>query len=351
MGGQSGLDAVLAAMFARILPHLGERHRRLVCGAAARAVGHGGVTLVAELAAVSVPTVVRGAKELDDPPDPYGRTRREGGGAKRAVDAQPGLLEALDRLIDPDPRGDPESPLRWTTKSMRQLAEALRGQGFRVSDDTVARLLRAQGYRLQRKVKELEGGQRPDRDAQLGYINEKAKAYLAAGHPVVLVDAYRQVLRNDANGRTEQPRGDPVEAHGLPHHRGRKAISSGVDVPGAAIGWRSVGTERDTAAFAVSTLCNWWERVGRAAYPDASRLLVCADTGGSDSDRLRLWKIELARVATYIGLVVTVCHLPPVTSKWLHLSREPLIQASQPRETAGQDPQVVDDATLDSETD
>jgi len=318
--GDSRLDVVLAAMFAGILPHLGERHRRLLCGATARALGHGGVTLAAELAEVSVPTVIRGARELDDPPDPYGRTRREGGGPKRAVDAQPGLLGALDRLVDPDTRGDPQSPLRWTTRSTRQLAEALCAQGFHVSDDTVGRLLRTQGYRLQQTVKTLEGAQHPDRDAQFRYINEQATAHLAAGQPVVSVDTKKkELVGNYANGGVEwQPSGKPVEVavHDFPDPKVGKAIPYGVYDLRADTGWVSVGTDHDTAAFAVATLRRWWERVGQAAYPDATRLLVTADAGGSNGYRLRLWKTELARFAADIGLAVTVCHFPPGTSKW-----------------------------------
>ena len=175
MEGDSTLDGVLAKMLDRVLPHLGERQRRLVCGALAGALGHGGVTRVAELAGLSIPTVLRGGSELDDPPDPYGRTRRQGGGPKPLVERQPGLLQALDQLVDPDTRGDPESPLRWTCKSTRELAQALTAQGHPVSDDTVGRLLREQGYRLQRTLKTVEGAQHPDRDAQFRYLNEQAR--------------------------------------------------------------------------------------------------------------------------------------------------------------------------------
>src|SRR5512132_2883042 len=191
-GDDSRVDGVLVAMLARVLPHLGERHRRLVCGAAAIAFGRGGVARVAALARVSVPTVTRGARELHEPPDPYGRHRRPGGGPKRATERQPGLAAALDRLVDPDTRGDPESPLRWTTKSTRHLADALGAQGFQVSADTVGRLLKQQGYRLQRTRKTLEGAQHPDRDAQFGYLNQQAREHLAAGQPVVSVDTKKK---------------------------------------------------------------------------------------------------------------------------------------------------------------
>jgi hypothetical protein len=320
VGGDSTIDAVLAGMFVRILPHLGERARRLLCGAVARALGHGGVTRTAELAEVSIPTVIRGAAELDAPPDPYGRTRRPGGGPKPLTERQPGLLAALDRLVEPDTRGDPTSPLRWTCKSTRRLADALQAQGFQVSDDTVGRLLRAQGYTLQRTRKTLEGAQHPDRDAQFGYLNDQAREHLAAGQPVVSVDTKKKELVGAyANGGVEwQPAGEPVEVgvHDFPDPELGKAIPYGVYDLGANAGWVSVGTDHDTAAFAVATLGRWWSQVGRAAYPTAERLLVTADAGGSNGDRVRAWKTELARLAAQTGLAVTVCHFPPGTSKW-----------------------------------
>jgi transposase len=237
----------LAALLARVLPHLGERHRRLVCGAAAIALGRGGVTRVAEVAKVSVPTVTRGARELDEPPDPYGRHRRHGGGPKRATERQPGLATALDRLVDPDTRGDPQSPLRWTTKSTRHLADALGALGFQVSADTVGRLLKQQGYRLQRTHKTLEGAQHPDRDAQFGYLNQQARAHLAAGQPVISVDAKKkELVGNYANGGVEwQPAGAPVEVavHDFPDPTVGKAIPYGVyDIAPTAAGCRSAAT-------------------------------------------------------------------------------------------------------------
>src|SRR6266540_476220 len=266
MEGDSALDGVLAKMLDRVLPHLGERQRRLVCGALAGALGHGGVTRVAELAGLSIPTVIRGASELDDPPDPYyGRTRREGGGPKPLAERQPGLLGALDRLVDPDTRGDPESPLRWTTKSTRHLAEALCAQGFQVSDDTVGRLLKQQDYRLQRTRKTLEGAQHPDRDAQFGYLNEQAREHLAAGQPVVSVDTKKkELVGNYANGGAEwQPTGAPVEVdvHDFPDPTLGKAIPYGVyDLGPTLAGCRS----------------------GVITTPRRSRWRPC-DTGGSGS--------------------------------------------------------------------
>src|SRR5215213_2243638 len=221
------------------------------------------------------------------------------------------------------PAGIPESPLRWTSKSTRELAEALSAAGHSVSDDTVGRLLREQGYTLQRTRKTLEGAQHPDRDAQFRYLNEQAKAQLAAGEPVVSVDCKKKELVGQfANGGAEwQPTGWPerVLVHDFPDPKlgsEAKAIPYGVYDLGANAGWVSVGVDHDTSSFAVQTLRRWWQQIGRVAYPDATRLLVSADAGGSNDHRRRLWKTELARLAAETGLEITVCHFPPGTSKW-----------------------------------
>jgi transposase len=307
-------------MYVLLAPHLTEKQRRLLAGAAARALGRGGGARMARISGLSRPTVYSGVRELDERPDPGGRVRRAGGGPKRLVERQPGLLAALEALVDPDTRGDPESPLRWTCKSTRELADALGAQGFQVSDDTVGRLLKQQRYTLQRTRKTEEGAQHPDRDAQFRYINEQAKAQLAAGQPVVSVDTKKkELVGNYANGGVEwQPVGEPerVGVHDFPDPAVGKAIPYGVYDLGAGTGWVSVGCDHDTAAFAVATLRRWWEQVGQAAYPAADRLLVTADAGGSNGYRLRAWKTELARFAADTGLAVTVCHFPPGTSKW-----------------------------------
>jgi hypothetical protein len=314
------LDEVLSTAFALVLPHLNERQRRLVLGAVARALGRGGVTRVAGLAGSSRPTVRRGMGELEAAPDPHGRVRAVGAGPKPLRQTDPGLVAALDRLVDPDTRGDPGSPLRWTTKSTRELAQTLTAMGHRVSAVTVGRLLRQEGYRLQRTRKTLEGAQHPDRDAQFAYLNEQARAYLAAGQPVVSVDTKKkELVGNYANGGAEwQPSGQPEDVllHDFPDRELGKAIPYGVYDLAANSGWVSVGVDHDTAAFAVATLGRWWQQVGRATYPAASRLLVTADAGGSNGYRVRAWKTELARLAAETGLAVTVCHFPPGTSKW-----------------------------------
>jgi hypothetical protein len=313
------LDEVLAATFTLVAPHLTERQRRLLFGAAARALGYGGVSRVARLAEASRPTVRRGAAELDQPADPRGRMRQHDG-PRRRRDTDPGLLGALDRLVDPDTRGDPDSPLRWTCKSTRELAQALTAAGHPVSDDTVGRLLKQQGYRLQRTAKTLEGARHADRDAQFRYLNEQARTQLAAGQPVVSVDTKKkELVGRFANGGAEwQPTGEPgrVNVHDFPDPTLGKAIPYGVDDLGRNSGWVGVGTDHDTAAFAVQTLRRCWQQVGRSADPEATRLLVCADAGGSNGYRIRAWKTELARLAAETGLQVTVCHLPPGTSKW-----------------------------------
>jgi Rhodopirellula transposase DDE domain len=314
------LDTVLATLFELVSPHLNERQRRLLLGAGARALGRGGGARMARLSGMSRPTVYAGVRELDEPPDPHGRIRRPGGGPKRLRDTDPELVEALDRLVDPDTRGDPDSPLRWTTKSTRELAETLTAQGHPVSDDTVGRLLKQQGYRLQRTVKTLEGAQHQDRDAQFRYLNEQAREHLAAAQPVVSVDTKKkELVGRFANGGAEwQPSGEPVEVkvHDFPDPALGKAIPYGVYDLARNAGWVSVGVDHDTAAFAVATLRRWWEQVGRVAYPEASRLLVMADAGGSNGYRVRAWKTELAHFAAETGLAVTVCHFPPGTSKW-----------------------------------
>ena len=314
-------EEILAQKFAVVLPHLDERQRRILLAAEARALGRGGVSLVARTAGVSRQTIHTALKDLDTPPAAAGgRVRRPGGGRKRLAERDPGLVDALDALVEPTSRGDPESPLRWTTKSTRNLAEALGRQGHPVSHTVVAGLLREQDYSLQATRKTLEGAQHPDRDAQFGYINEQARRFLDAGLPVVSVDTKKKELVGQfANkGREWQPVGAPVEVdvHDFPDPELGKAIPYGVYDLGRNTGWVTVGVDHDTAAFAVATLRRWWEQLGQVAYPAAGRLLVTADAGGSNGYRLRLWKVALARLAAETGLAVSVCHLPPGTSKW-----------------------------------
>ena len=307
-------------MFAVLSPHLDERQRRLLAGAQARALGRGGVTVVARATRLGLTTVKKGAVEIDQGPEVTGRVRRPGAGRPKAPEQDPELMAALDALVEPDARGDPMSPLRWTAKSTRTLADELTRQGHRVSASTVAGLLTGLGYSLQATSKQVEGAQHPDRDGQFRYLNEQARAHLAAGQPVISVDTKKkEVVGNLANsGREWQPKGSPVrvDVHDFPDPKVGKAIPFGVYDLGADAGWVTVGDDHDTAAFAVATIRRWWEQVGKSAYPQAERLLITADAGGSNSYRSRLWKVELGRLAADTGLQITVCHFPPGTSKW-----------------------------------
>ncbi|MFZ3470412.1 ISAzo13 family transposase [Streptomyces sp. 2.9] len=313
-------QALLQAKFEAIMPHLDERQRRLLMAAEARSIGHGGIRLIARAAGVREATVSAGVDELECGGPPLGRARRPGGGRKRTVDLDPGLRTALLELVEPEERGDPMSPLRWTTKSTRHLADQLTRQGHRISADTVGDLLREEGFSLQGNAKTVEGRQHVDRDAQFGYINEQAKQHLAAGDPVVSVDTKKKELVGPyKNGGREWERtGRPVNVstHDFPDQELGKAIPYGVYDLAANTGWVSVGTDHDTAAFAVESIRRWWKSRGSLDYPAASRLLITADAGGSNGYRTRAWKAELAALSLETGLEITVCHFPPATSKW-----------------------------------
>ncbi|MEU6875728.1 ISAzo13 family transposase [Streptomyces sp. NPDC046751] len=310
----------LALKFAVLLPHLDERQRRLLMAVEARVLGHGGVRAVAQAAAASETTVRRGVFELEAGQEPLGRVRRPGGGRKRVADLNPGLRPALLALVEPDVRGDPMSPLRWTVKSTRTLARELNRAGHRVSADTVADLLREEGFSLQANAKTIEGSQHPDRDAQFQYLNEQARRHRDAGEPVISVDTKKKELVGDFknNGRQWRPTGDPVPVHihdFADPHLG-KAVPYGIYDVAANTGWVNVGTDHDTAAFAVESVRRWWHGQGQYTYPQATRLLITADAGGSNGYRTGSWKLELAQLAAETGLTITVCHLPPGTSKW-----------------------------------
>jgi hypothetical protein len=311
---------MLAAKFEEIFPHLDERQRRLLLGVEARALGHGGIRLVARAAGVREATVSLGVSELEAGTEPLGRVRRPGGGRKRAADLDPGLRPALLALVQPQERGDPMSPLRWTTKSTRNLAAELTRQGHKVGADTVGDLLREEGFSLQGNAKIIEGRRHPDRDAQFRYINEQARAYQDAADPVISVDTKKKELVGEfANaGQDWRPKGQPVatRTHDFPGDSAGKAIPYGIYDVTADAGWVNVGTDHDTAAFAVESIRRWWQAAGQAAYPAARRLLITADAGGSNGYRTRAWKAGLAVLAVQTGLEITCCHFPPGTSKW-----------------------------------
>jgi hypothetical protein len=312
-----GLEGFFGFMFG----HLDEKQRRVLAGGMARLLGHGGVTVVAASAGMSRNTVTDGAKAFDAGEEPSERVRREGGGGPRLEDIDEDLLIDLDDLVEPDARGDPMSPLRWTLKSTRLLATALRDMGHQVSSWKVAELLHLMEYSLQATAKVVEGAQHPDRNDQFLYINRLAGERLAAGQPVISVDAKKKELVNGrkANkGREWQPKGRPerVDVHDFPDKDKPKALPYGVYDLGANEGWMSIGDDHDTSAFAVNTIRRWWQTMGRDRYPDATSLMVTADAGGSNGYRNKLWKVELAKLAAETGLAVTVCHFPPGTSKW-----------------------------------
>jgi len=320
MASDAQVSDSVARRYAVLRPYLDERQRRLVLGAEAAELGRGGIKAVAVATGVHPDTVARGVRELEGGVERAGRVRAPGGGRKPATENDPGLGPALTALVDPQTRGDPESPLVWTTKSTRHLAEALTAAGHRVSDRTVARMLRGLGFSLQANAKVTQGRRHADRDAQFGYLNAQVIEHLAAGAPVLSVDTKKKELVGEFHngGREYQPTKSPVKVnvHDFPDKELGKAIPYGIYDVSANTGWVSVGADHDTAAFAVETLRRWWNGVGRHRYPDTDRLLICADGGGSHGYRVRAWKIEIARFAAETGLTITVCHLPPGTSKW-----------------------------------
>ena len=320
MGGDEDAGQVLAAKFGAIFPHLDERQRRLLMGAEARALGHGGIRLVARAAGVREATVSLGVTDLDSGAEPLGRARRPGGGRKKAADLDPGLRPALLALVEPQERGDPMSPLRWTTKSTRKLAAELTRQGHKVSAGTVGDLLREEGFSLQGNAKTIEGQRHPDRDAQFRYISEQARAHQGTADPVISVDTKKKELIGEFKnaGREWRPAGEPeaTRTHDFPQDSAGKAVPYGIYDITANAGWVSVGTDHDTAAFAVESIRRWWNAAGRGDYPAARRLLITADAGGSNGYRTRAWKAELAALAVETGLEIRVCHFPPGTSKW-----------------------------------
>jgi len=313
------LQERLKQKFTTLFCYLDERQRRIAAAVEARSIGHGGITAVARATGMSRPSIHKGLGELRQrkPGVPLGRSRKAGAGRKPLIEGDPQLLEELDRLVDPDTRGDPMSPLRWTCKSTRQLADTLRATGHPVSHRVVGELLASMGYSLQANVKTKEGSSHPDRDAQFRYLNEQVRNSLTRQWPVISVDTKKKELIGDyKNGGVEwQPEGnpEPVQVHDFGKEKG---IPHGVYDVGKNLGWVTVGRDHDTASFAVASIQRWWMAMGRTMYPDASHLLICADGGGSNGYRLRLWKVELQRFADETGLTVTVCHLPPGTSKW-----------------------------------
>ena len=312
----------MAARLAGLLPRLNERDRRLALGAEAKSWGRGGIEEVHRATGAARSTIKRGIRDLDaeEDRDMAGRIRASGGGRKRVEVADPGLLDALDTLIEPETRGDPESPLRWTTKSTRHLADEVTKAGHAVSHAVVADILKAGGYSLQGTRKMLEGAQHPDRDAQFRYIHSQVTAALAAGQPVISIDTKKKELvgRFAQAGREWRRVGEAeqVSTYDFPSSADGKAIPYGVYDLADDSAWVSVGVDHDTSVFAVATIEKWWQQMGRDKYPNAHQLVITADGGGSNGHRPWLWKHELARLAAATGLKIIVCHYPPGTSKW-----------------------------------
>ena len=318
-GSAAAFAAGLAGVLAEVAPILDERQRRVLAGAGARQLGRGGIKLVAAATGMAADTVGRGAGELEAGLVTDGRVRLKGAGRPAAEAKDPQVWAALDKLVSPGTRGDPMSALRWTTKSTLKLANTLTEQGHPVGPKTVARLLKDHGYSLQANAKKLEGRQHPDRDAQFKYLNTQVSAFLDAGRPVISVDTKKKenIGRYSNGGAEYAPKGEP-EATNTYDFIGEagKAVPYGVYDVGANTGWVNVGSDADTGAFAVESIRRWWTKIGGPGYPEAKKLLISADGGGSNGSRLRLWKTQLGQLAAETGLEITVCHLPPGTSKW-----------------------------------
>jgi transposase len=315
-------DAAIKLRYAALGPVLDERGRRRFAAAEALAAGRGGVTAVARITGIARSTIDRGLAELRGEAEPdaaLDRVRRKGGGRRPLVVTDPTLLTDLKDLVEPTTRGDPTAPLLWTAKSLRNLAAGLRELGHRIGHNVVADLLRDLGYSLQANRKTREGTNHPDRNAQFGYINRKVKQALAAREPAISVDTKKKELVGDFKngGREYRPKGqpEPVRVHDfIIPELGRAAPYGVYDIADNA-GWVSVGIDKDTASFAVNSIRRWWQTMGRARYPHATKLLITADCGGSNGVRVRLWKRELQNLANELGIAITVCHLPPGTSK------------------------------------
>jgi len=315
-------STALAERYARVAGALDERARRAVAATEALSLGRGGITRVAQATGLSRSVIAQGIRELrgEVPVAAPGRVRRPGGGRKRLETHDPTLRADLEQLIEPTTRGDPESPLRWTCKSLRALAATLRRQGHAISHQSVGTLLAELRYSLQGTRKTREGEDHPDRDAQFAYINAQAEAALAAGDPVISVDTKKKELVGafKNGGREWQPQGQPeeVQVHDFLQQAEGRATPYGVYDLGRNEGWVNVGLDHDTATFAVESIRRWWIKGGQARYPHTHRLLITADGGGSNGARLRLWTYELQQLAEETGLTITVCHYPPGTSKW-----------------------------------
>ncbi len=315
--------ATVERRFSLLEPLLDERMRRLIAAAEAQVLGYGGVSTVARQTGVSRRAIAVGINELNHaapPPSSTARVRQLGGGRKKALQKDPTLQADLEKLIEPVTRGDPESPLRWTCKSLRKLGGELKAQGHTISYRVLGEVLEQIGYSLQANRKTNEGASHPDRNAQFEHMNRRVSEELAAGQPVISVDTKKKELVGDFknSGRQYRPKGEPekVRVHDFIIPELGRANPYGVYDIGKNLGWVNVGTDHDTSAFAVESIRRWWKSMGSLLYPEARRLLITADGGGSNGTRVRLWKVELQKLAEELGFPISVCHLPPATSKW-----------------------------------
>ena len=307
--------------FELLEPILGEREVRMLVAAEVECIGRGGITLVAQATGVSRRRIAEGIKELRGEKHlDKGRTRRKGGGRKKIIEKDAELERDLDLLLDPCTRGDPESPLRWTSKSLRKLARELTAMGHKIGKSAVAGILRKMGYSLQANRKTQEGSSHEDRDAQFQHISSRASEFLKDGQPVISVDAKKKELigRFKNCGREYHPKGSPEEVcvYDFMDKQLGKGVPYGVYDTGKNEAWVSIGIDHDTSSFAVETIRRWWRHLGQECYPNAKKLLITADSGGSNGSRVRLWKMELQNLANELGMEISVCHLPPGTSKW-----------------------------------
>jgi hypothetical protein len=313
-------EACLREKLSQIWPHLNERSRRMVAAAEAVQLGHGGISLVSRASGLSRVTITKGISELGDETVPVTRVRREGAGRPSLISVDPALPEILEAMVEPLTRGDPESPLRWTCKSTRTLARELANEDHSISHEKVAQILRSMNYSLQGNRKTEEGDDHPDRDEQFRHINNKVRRMMVSKNPVISVDTKKKELIGNFDNKGRQWRkvkeAAQVQGHDFPHPSIPRAYPYGIYDLGLNRGFVNVGTDHDTAAFAVASIRGWWRHEGRRLYPQATEILITADSGGSNGYRIRLWKFELQKMADEIRLPIAVCHFPPGTSKW-----------------------------------
>ncbi len=313
-------DDKLKEKLSVLLPSLNEKQKRLLVGAEAIAFGYGGIKFLSDITGMSTNTITKGIREIGSGDEDVSRIRSKGSGRKKLTIKYPEIEECIEDIIEPDTRGDPESPLRWTCKSVRNISDFLGGKGYSVSRQSVARILRAMEYSLQGNRKTKEGTDHPDRDKQFRFISRTCKRFLSKGNPVISVDTKKKELvgeyKNEGREWHKKHGAIEVNGHDFPDPKVHKAIPYGIYDVGDDSGWVNVGVTADTAEFAVSSIRYWWQYVGSRRYPKSTKILICADAGGSNGYRLRLWKKELQRFSDARGIEISVCHFPPGTSKW-----------------------------------